>query len=76
MELDGGRGSVVRPALVLSTVTGGDGLQEEGDHGHLGLVHQQAHSGLVGGHLGPEFYTLTPEIQVRSQLLLALSYAI
>ena len=51
MELDGGRGSIVRPALVLPTVGGGDGLEEERDHGHLGLVHQQTDSRLVGGHL-------------------------
>ena len=35
VELDGGGGSVVRPTLVLPTVGGGDGLQEERDHGDV-----------------------------------------
>ena len=52
VKLDGGGGSVVWPALVLAAVAGGDGLQEQRDHGHLGLVHQQTDSRLVGGHLG------------------------
>ena len=38
VKLDGGGGSVVRPALVLAAVAGPNGLKEEGDDRHLGLV--------------------------------------
>ena len=52
VKFDGGRGGVVRPALVLPAVGGGDGLEEEGDDRHLGLVHHQTDARLVGGDLG------------------------
>ena len=51
VQLDAGRGGVVWPALVLPAVVGADGLEEERDDRHLGLVHQQTHAGLVGGDL-------------------------
>ena len=62
VKLDGGGGSVVRPALVLAAVAGPNGLKEEGDHGHLGLVHQQTDSRLVGGHLGTKISQYPPSL--------------
>ena len=54
VDEDGGGGGVVGPTLPDAGEAGGDVLQEERDHGDLGLVHHQTDARLESRHLERE----------------------